>query len=297
MTKQENKTSEALKFCKAIIEGEYPKNKEYSDLLDLSEKFRKKHKEVEENRPYHMNVLDEVREKDSETGRKILDENFHSRVLCKLLQYNKDGKYVFLESLLKFISGKCKSFGEIKINQPIITQEKKRIDLWVRENRKYAIIFENKIYNAKDQEAQIARYIQKTIEEGFKKNQIFVVYLSYRGEEPDSDSWRKYKREFNKHYINISYYYDIIEWLQNEKNNEYDCLLNSALIQYEDYLTGLFNIRDIDNEIKINEFLIEHEKLNFKDMEASLDKLTERFNAIEKKKNELEDLKQGFEGC
>ena len=49
----------------------------------------------------------------------------------------------------------------------------------------YAIIFENKIYDANDQEAQLSRYIDKTKECHFDENNIFVVYLSQIGNEPN----------------------------------------------------------------------------------------------------------------
>ena len=109
-------------------------------------------------KPFHINVIDELH----------INENGHSRILCKLLQYRtKRGNYELLESFLSFVGEKYMRdekeipLEKIKIENPIITQELERIDLWVREKGKYAIIFENKVCGASDQEAQIFRYIPK----------------------------------------------------------------------------------------------------------------------------------------
>lgn len=82
---------------------------------------------------YHINVIEELH----------INENGHSRILCKLLQYTNGGVYVFLESFLELVKTKNKNFTIKEVGQPDITQEKRRIDLWVRGNN-YAIIFENK---------------------------------------------------------------------------------------------------------------------------------------------------------
>ena len=90
---------------------------------------------MEAKLPYHLNVIDEL----------YINENGHSRILAKLLQYkSQTQQYEMLESLIDFIAENLKkdSFGSIKVVNPEITQEKERIDLWVREKGQYAIIFE-----------------------------------------------------------------------------------------------------------------------------------------------------------
>ena len=47
---------------------------------------------------YHINVIEELH----------INENGHSRILCKLLQYTNGGHYVFLESFLDLIKTKNK---------------------------------------------------------------------------------------------------------------------------------------------------------------------------------------------
>ena len=109
-----------------------------SEILRLTDKFAQKYRELLPKMPYNINVIDELH----------INENGHSRILTKLLQFkNQDGKYEILESLLKYIVNvaHCENFGKIHITKPIITQEKCRIDLWIRD-KGYALIFENKVY-------------------------------------------------------------------------------------------------------------------------------------------------------
>ena len=69
------------------------------------------------------------------------------------------------------------------INKPIIKAEdtvgdKKRIDILVYEEGKYAIVFENKIWDAEEQENQLANYINgmRTKEYGLRttKSILFI---------------------------------------------------------------------------------------------------------------------------
>jgi chromatin segregation and condensation protein Rec8/ScpA/Scc1 (kleisin family) len=73
----------------------------------INDFISKKKKEL----PYNINVIDELH----------ANENAHSRILCKLLQYkDSSDKYRILESLLSYISlleGKEK-FSEVFIKSP-----------------------------------------------------------------------------------------------------------------------------------------------------------------------------------
>lgn len=204
---------------------------------------------IEQNRhllPYHLNIIDELH----------INENGHSRILCKLLQYKSQlGEYVVLKSLLAYIAEQNNEYRSIYIKSPLITQEQCRIDLWVRDRAGgYTIIFENKIYNATDQEAQLSRYIDCTKANGFTDEQIFVVYLSQQGSEPAEQSWGTYKSEYEQRCINLSFRDDILPWLK-----EYivpilpdkDHLLRCAVEQYLDYLEGIFSLRTIDKELNM----------------------------------------------
>ena len=216
------------------------------ETLQLLETFEKKYNELLPKMPYNINVIDELH----------INENGHSRILTKLLQFkNQDGKYEILESLLKYIVNEvhCENFGKIHITKPIITQEKCRIDLWVRD-KGYALIFENKVYNANDQEAQIHRYINVTKQERYDIENIYVIYLPKYEKEPEDQSWGEFKEAFKDRYVNLSFRDGILPWLKEwvlPNVKPQDQLLLSAITQYVDYLEGIFSLRTINNKINM----------------------------------------------
>ena len=279
---------EDIDMIECIIQEEWYNTLSFCDGFSLSIAKEK------QKLPYHLNIIDELH----------INENANSRILYKLLLYkNIEGKYEILESLIDYIKRNthCSDFNKIQVKKPCITQEKQRIDLWVRD-KDYAIIFENKIYNATDQDAQIARYIDKTIDCNYKEENIFIIYLPpFSSKEPESKSWGRYKKHFEKRYINLSFRDNILSWLENNvlpQINSKDIYLHSAIRQYIDYLRGLFNIRTIHKQMNMNlhEILTKHYKLD----ECSTDQ--ERIEIIEEKieeineiSNQLESLKQSLE--
>ena len=108
---------------------------EFSDLLQFASDFSKTKEKEQQKLPFHLNLVDQLH----------INENAHSRILMRLLSYKNDnGKFVFLTSLIDLIKEKQSGdFGKITIESPQITQEKERIDLWVRDND-YAIILKIK---------------------------------------------------------------------------------------------------------------------------------------------------------
>lgn len=254
---------------------------EYADLLIFLDEFNQKLVNETRHLPYHINVIDELH----------INENGHSRILCKLLCFtNEKGEYELLESLISYIkrNSHLQEFSRIDIDNPIITQEISRIDLWVRDkDKKNAIIFENKIYNAQDQDAQISRYIEKTKADGFKTDDIFVVYLSQSGKEPDVQSWGEYKDKYSTRYINLSFNKDILTWLKQDvfpNIREKDVYLKSAVKQYIDYLEGLFFLRNNIMNMNLDKLLIDHFGLD----KCENDK--EKARVIQEKVNEMNDL-------
>ena len=180
------------------------------DILKFAEELHNDIEKIKEKLPYNINVIDELH----------INENAHSRILYKLLQYKNDlGQYEILESLVNYIIKHCRknSFKNIHVEKPKITQEEQRIDLWVRDEG-YAIIIENKVYNAIDQENQLSRYIDKTKVDSRKYkdgSNIFIIYLSQSGKEPAEQTWKDYKDEFKDRYVNLSFKDDILPWLKN----------------------------------------------------------------------------------
>lgn len=279
---EERTIIESLKF---ISEIETAIVQEYISLMELSDAFQSKLSIEKRHLPYHINVIDELH----------INENGHSRILCKLLCFvNAKGEYELLESLLDYIkrNSHLPEFERIIVGNPIITQEICRIDLWVRaKDKKYAIIFENKIYNAIDQEAQLSRYIDKTIADGFTPDNIFVVYLSQLGKDPDPKSWGNWAQTFSTRYLKLSFNEDILNWLQQDvlpNIREKDVFLKTAICQYIDYLEGLFYKRTIDNTMNMNldKLISDHFELD----KCKNDK--ERACLLQEKMNELQDLIQ-----
>lgn len=261
------------------------------DIVTAIEEFiAKKKKDL----PYNINVIDELH----------ANENAHSRILCKLLQY-KDGfgKYRILESLLFYIShleGK-EEFANVIIKSPIITQEKDRIDLWIRdEETGYAIILENKVKGAIDQDAQLARYIDNTIKKNFSKEKIFVVYLPSDEHEPAPYSWMldgiDYRTSFQSRYVNLSFKMHVLSWLKEIVLP--NCiikeeLLISAVKQYIDHLEGLFLLRPSQKKMIMNSELLKEiglkEDLGFAEQYKDFDKVLKR---LEEAKKILTDYRQ-----
>ena len=278
-----NRISEILDFVNYIV-GEDAKQQasEISFVIEFAADVKRC---IEQNRhllPYHLNIIDELH----------INENGHSRILYKLLEYrNPDGDYIFLKSLLKYISKNCEVFEKICVTNPEITQELCRIDLWVRDRAGgYAIIFENKVYNATDQEAQIARYIECTQSNGYPLDKIFVVYMPQMDDkDPADDSWGEYKEVFASRYVKFSFRDGVLPWLKSKvlpSIPDKDKLLKSAIEQYVDYLEGLFKQRESDKQLYI---MIENyikEKLRLND-----DPFVNK-QELERKIKELDEVRQ-----
>ena len=173
------------------------------DILHFAKKLNEEILHLKSKQPYHINVIDELH----------INENAHSRILCKLLQFrNERGTFEILQSLLDYITQKkqrdeSSMWHFINISSPLITQEEKRIDLWIRDVKGgYSVIMENKVYDAEDQESQIWRYIKETEAQGFKPKQIFVIYLPSTSEsEPSEQTWNGLFEEYKSRYVNPTF--------------------------------------------------------------------------------------------
>ena len=74
------------------------------------------------------------------------------------------------------------------------------------------IIIENKIY-AYDQEEQLFKYYNKIISENYKKENIFIYYLTLDGREPSLNSIQNLV--IGKDIRCISYKEEILEWIKH----------------------------------------------------------------------------------
>ena len=271
---------------------ENDKKHEYESLLRFIDKYKKEADNEKRSLPYQINVIDELH----------INENGHSRILTQLLKFaNAKGEYELLESLIGYIKNlhNAGEWDRIEINHPNPTHEIARIDLWVRD-ADYAIIFENKIYNASDQDAQLSRYIDRTKDEGFAEQNIFVVYLSQTGQEPDDQTWGDYKQAFTARYVNLSFRDDILPWLKHEvlpNIREKDICLKSAVIQYIDYLEGLFFLKSIYKTMNTNleKIINSHFKLDkYKDDKEYVRRLSEKIDNVEELRKQMENIKKAI---
>ena len=196
--------------------------------------------EARRSLPYNLNVIDELH----------ANENAHSRILCKLLGYeNVSKKYSILDSFIRYIAQFTPSFGQIIVDIPQITQEKERIDLWIKD-RTYAIIIENKIRGAIDRNTQLERYIEKTknADKRYNDDNIFVIYLTSDNHQPTENSWGKYDESIirNNNCAIVSFQDNILPWLKEDilpNCTLREDILSSAIKQYIDYLEGMYNER------------------------------------------------------
>lgn len=194
--------------------------------------------EYQQSSPYHLNIIEELH----------ANENAHSRILAKLFQYkNTNEEYIILKSFVEYIkeNNKAKSFDKIEIKAPKITQEEERIDIWIQDEN-YAIIIENKVYEAGDQDAQLSRYIDKTKQQHYKEKEIFVIYMPSVTRDTSEQTWGEYRDRFTERFAIVSFCDDVISWLSKyvlPNLTLKEVYLKSAIEQYIDYLeryAGLF---------------------------------------------------------
>ena len=192
-----------------------------------------------------------------------VNENVHSRILRMILEYSQHGEYPFYECFLKIpkIAGILpKNFSGRK---PRFFNERDRIDLLIEgAGADYAIIIENKIYNAVDQDRQMERYILSCEERGIRCDQIYALYLTSDGTKQISKSSLTGKAKESLgithtspgRFSEINFKYDLLPWLRDLitiSKNMKTPQIESALTQYADYLAGMYGERECESEYKL----------------------------------------------
>ena len=181
---------------------------------------------------------------------KFSDEvNLHSNFIASLLDPN--GDHYKGDLFLKIFLETCgiDDFGT-DTSRTAVLKEFKHIDIYISDGKKH-IILENKVY-AKDQAAQIARYIDTIKIEGAKDEDIYVLYLHPDGNLPKEYSLGDYKTNQDEtklvkkgstiNFKVISYEDKISNWIdkcKNEVSNLAD--LNVFLSQYKDVIEMIYN--------------------------------------------------------
>ena len=194
-----------------------------------------------------FNVIDELH----------ADENSHTRILASLLRVD-----CVRQSFLHMIRGKLKSPDCILPQKTIVHTTSDEVKIFsqyvdaqlvhqdINREESFAIIIENKIKGAIDQDRQLERYVE-TIKNSYqiKMNRIVIIYLTLKGEKdaPKSSLTAETKNMVHA-YVPLSYKDDIIPWLETQLSFpliaiQKEPYLVSGITQYIHHLRGLINER------------------------------------------------------
>ncbi len=234
-----------------------------------------------------------------------MSENDHTKLLLAMLSYyDAAGNYPILYSFLSnFTKGRGKMAHykylenlEIKFS-PKCDESKGFIDgfiTFVAKKKKIAIIIENKIYDAGDQENQVRRYISHAKSQGVDIENIWVLYITNDGsKEIDSKSYKieaeAEETNIEGRFVELNYKDDIIAWINREVLNlrVYPESLTAVARTYVDYLQNdLFDDNASDNE--------QETLLRMLDISTDLNKLKEEKEKTQKLfdlYNEIKEMK------
>lgn len=265
------------------------------DALWLFNEIVRIRKDVESKLPHLVNIIIDLEPSETKIS-KILAGFFRQRIAGRYQVFVSFVKYVFGEELASMI------------DKPVViaedtVEDKKRIDILVYEKGKYAIVFENKIWDAEEQSNQLANYIKgmKAREYGFEDSQIYIVYLPSTDEHgPTDKSWNKsLQKVFEKRYKSFSFKEGVIGWLESEdlKKIDDECFVHSRFL-FTDYLKRCFKLTETDNmeNQKINEFIRKELELRANDTSYNIARLTAKYNEITECANQLERMRKEYCG-
>ena len=222
----------------------------FEKLIKVKHEIKRIKKEIKEFPP-QFNIFDSIN--------LLNHENYNSNLFANFLdiKFKHNGNEIgFAKLFLKYLN---EEFGwefdlenikieDIKIKRELLTEERKRIDIFIGYKKEFAIIIENKIW-AEDGYKQLENYYNYVKSQEYDK--IYMIYLTPYEREPNEESLSKelYKKEGSELYgkfKNIKHE-EIGNWikdsiLENEEfsflnnedkeNNKKDYkLLKSALIQ------------------------------------------------------------------
>ena len=219
-----------------------------------------------------------------------------SGILAGFFHQKTNGEYRVLKSFVKRFWGDSLTamISSPTIKTEEIVKDDCRIDILVYEKDKYAIILENKIWDAQDQPNQLANYIDamKSCGYGFSDEQIYIGFLPRtKNHNPSLNSWISketgdtYKDDFKSRYRQIDFSEKILHWLTSSKAVQGICedqYFESSRFLFIDYLRRKLELDSIDNMVQkeIENKLKEH--LYTDDPIADADKLLQMINDLPK---------------
>ena len=221
------------------------------ELLEIFDRIQKAKDNVKGKAKYHFNALLNAEP----------DEPKVSKILAGFFLQKTNGEYRILKDFVKENWGSGLSS---MIKSPTISTEEfvkgdKRIDILVYEKDKYAIVIENKIWEAPDQPNQLANYIEAMMggSYNFNEEQIYVAYLPKIKEHlPSPSSWTSegtgdsYEEEFKDRFKLIDFKEKVLPWLESSKeiqritDNPY---FENSRFLFIDFLRRKLDIDNIDN--------------------------------------------------
>ena len=169
-------------------------NKEVINLISNLEKENiKRYEDILEKQgaKLNFNIFDIITDKWKR-------ENLHSEILKFLLENYED----FFNNFLDLIKIKNKK----EYSTPEITNEEAKIDILIKSENK-AIIVENKINWAPDQNEQLARYYKKVKYEYKKEVEKIIYIVPSENKNPNEQTFgkdEKIKKEINDRFIKIT---------------------------------------------------------------------------------------------
>ena len=164
--------------------------------------------------------------------------NLHSKFISELLKDKNHGRK-FIELLLPIIGVENINYKRVNIFSEYSVKDNGRIDIILKfflEDSKKVVVIENKIY-ADDQYQQLKRYYDSMLMEGYKPEEIELVYLTLAGAEPSEDSIKGLPAAVRENMRIISYKDDIITWIEDcIKEVAQVPIIRETLVQYESLL-------------------------------------------------------------
>ena len=240
--------------------------------------------------PYNFNLIDEL-------GKRAT-ENANTRILLKLLNYRRNGEFIYLKSFLEMMLSKKPGldFPMDKVVRPSIDFNREYIDGLIEEQSgDYAVIIENKINWAVDQNCQIERYYNTVRSHGVDESHIYVIYLTSDGnKEVSTNSLPEYLKEsLGDRFIEMDYRHDILPWLKDDILPEVkikEVLIESGIRQYIDYLAGQLGLRESEKPLKnaMNRAINEKLGLDGKN-------LSEKWKLLDSSMNDVANLLQSLQ--
>ena len=185
-----------------------------------------------------------------------MTENDHTKLLVAFLRYNDDrGGFPILRNFLhRFAKVSFDRLTNVKVEFNQGCGGNGYIDgyiTFVCDGLEYAVVVENKIYDAPDQERQIQRYIEYALKD-IRGNstgalqRIWVLYITRDGSKTVSENSYSLERQspstnIGDRFIEINYKDHIIDWL-------------SEVVEDEHYAASLINVAKVYLEYLVYEF-------------------------------------------